>query len=193
MNSLSHVCPEEAPAALDMLDRRTVRRVVAEQSGRVLFQFFARPIVREAALRPTAEPTATTTAAAENKTEAGAGSRGDNNGEDDDETLTQLVARAEEKALVPLEEYELPPVRAICFGHDTCTCHTATTDTLCVCLFSFHPFLLFFLHHTRLREQQCKHTLAAMIADVLGPSHCATLTVPEERFVQLATSFVDSS
>ena len=132
-NSLSHVCPEEAPAALDMLDRHTVRRVTAEQSGRVLHQFFARPIVREAAVRPPAEA-----GDSDDRTDdgdnGGHDNKDDNGGTDDDETLTQLVARAEEKALVPLEEYELPPVRAICFGCGTCTCRSAATpDHLCVC------------------------------------------------------------
>ena len=124
------MCPQEAPAALDMLDRHTVRRVTAAQSGRVLHQFFARPIVREeAALRPPAEAVD----GADRSGTSTSSTASSSSGSTDDETLTQLVARAEEKALVPLEEHELPPVRAVCFAHDTCTCRAAAPDHLCVC------------------------------------------------------------
>ena len=157
--SLSHVCPQEAPAALDMLDRHTVRRVTAEQSGRVLHQFFARPIVREAApaLAPVPAP-AEAVDSEDRKSDGGhSGHSGETGGSDDDETLTQLVARAEEKALVPLAEYELPPVRAICFGHDTCTCRGAPPDHLCVCCPPSLPLLL--PHHgTTTDTNTLRHT-----------------------------------
>ena len=131
--SLSHLCPEETPAALDMIDRCKVRKVTAEQSGRVLFQFFSRSIIRESIV-------------SKSKTGPGLSGIGDrmevsnNEGnemskmEDDDETLTQIVARVEEKSVVPLEEYELPNVDALCFGYECCTCSSSKNPAIpCVC------------------------------------------------------------
>ena len=107
---MSHLCPQEAPAALDMIDRRRIRKVTAEQSGRVLFQCFTRPIVREAEGIEAADDDET------------------------EETLTQIVARAGKKVIVPLEESELPSVSAVCFGFERCTC--GATDCIVVCLMS---------------------------------------------------------
>ena len=105
---MNHMCPLEAPSALDMVDRRRVRKVTAEQSGRVVYQVFSRPIVREA----------------KHPVEAG-------DGDDEEETLTQFVARAETKVMVMLQEFELPSVTALCFGLDRCTCGAATDRVVC--------------------------------------------------------------
>ena len=59
--------------------------------------------------------------------------QGSNTRDDDDETLTQIAARVEEKSMVPLEEYQLPSINALCFGFECCTCSSSKPESPCVC------------------------------------------------------------
>ena len=147
-NSLGHLCPNEAPRALDMIDRCEIRKVVAEESGRILFQFFSRPIMRETIVSP---PKTDTLGMSEKEGDAAAAMVDDIEQQQqtdsvDDATLSQIFARGEEKAVVPLEEYELPSVEALCFGYESCTCSNHNKDSPCVCYqchhISFHHDLL---------------------------------------------------